>query len=115
VISSWKQYLARLRGSDPGGPSAERDAKGRLNKRRNASPQFNLREELFRDDRYGLTQIDGIDVTVAMTVVSKVGWDMSKWKTRTIFFWLKRLQTTNQWAKSLGKVARSTTTARPLS
>jgi hypothetical protein len=26
-----------------------------------------------------LTQIDGIDVMTAMTVVSEVGWDMSKW------------------------------------
>jgi hypothetical protein len=37
-----------------------------------------------------LTQIDGIDVTVAMTVVSEVGWDMSKWKTENHFVsWLK--------------------------
>ncbi|HEY4765081.1 MAG TPA: hypothetical protein VIH75_15505 [Candidatus Sulfotelmatobacter sp.] len=32
-----------------------------------------------------LTQIDGIDVTVAMTVVSEVGWDMSKWQTENHF------------------------------
>jgi hypothetical protein len=36
-----------------------------------------------------LTQIDGIDVMAATTVVSEVGWDMSKWKSgrpRTILF-----------------------------
>jgi len=37
-----------------------------------------------------LTQIDGIDVMAAMTVVSEVGWDMSKWKTENHFVsWLK--------------------------
>jgi transposase len=37
-----------------------------------------------------LTQIDGIDVMTAMTVVSEVGWDMSKWKTENHFVsWLK--------------------------
>jgi hypothetical protein len=37
-----------------------------------------------------LTQIDGIDVMAAMTVVSEVGLDMSKWKTENHFVsWLK--------------------------
>jgi transposase len=37
-----------------------------------------------------LTQIDGIDVMAAMTVISEVGWDMSKWKTENHFVsWLK--------------------------
>jgi Transposase IS116/IS110/IS902 family len=37
-----------------------------------------------------LTQIDGIDVMAAMTVVSEVGWDMSKWRTENHFVsWLK--------------------------
>ena len=32
----------------------------------------------------------GIDVTAAMTVISEVGWDMSKWKTENHFVsWLK--------------------------
>jgi transposase len=33
-----------------------------------------------------LTQIDGIDVMTVMTVISEVGWDMSKWKTENILF-----------------------------
>src|ERR1700751_3967408 len=37
-----------------------------------------------------LTQVDGIDVMAVMTVVSEVGWDMSKWKTENHFVcWLK--------------------------
>ena len=37
-----------------------------------------------------LTQIDGIDVTTAMTIISEVGWDMSKWKTENHFVsWLR--------------------------
>ena len=42
-------------------------------------------EELFRMTGTDLTQIDGIDVTAAMTVISEVGWDMSKWKTENHF------------------------------
>jgi transposase len=45
---------------------------------------------LFRLIGTDLTQIDGIDVMAAMTVVSEVGWDMSKWKTENHFVsWLK--------------------------
>jgi len=77
------------RGSDPGATLPERDAKGTAKKKK-GNPQFNLREELFRMTRYGPTQIDGIDVMTAMTVVSEVGWDMSKWKTENHFVsWLK--------------------------
>jgi transposase len=35
-----------------------------------------------------LTQIDGIDVTTAMTILSEAGWDMSKWKTEEQFCFL---------------------------
>lgn len=62
-----------------------------------------------------LTQIDGIDVMGAMTVVSEVGWDMSKWKTENHFVsWLK-LSPDNKISggKSLGKVACPPTTAPP--
>ena len=37
-----------------------------------------------------LTQIDGIDVMTAMTILSEAGWDMSKWKTEDHFVsWLR--------------------------
>src|SRR5262249_7994795 len=67
----------------------EETRKGRRKKKK-GNPQFNLREELFRMTGTDLTQIDGIDVVTAMTVVSEVGWDMSKWKTENHFVsWLK--------------------------
>ena len=63
--------------------------KGRR-KNKQGHPRFNLREELFRMTGTDLTQIDGIDVMAVMTVVSEVGWDMSKWKTENHFVcWLK--------------------------
>jgi transposase len=37
-----------------------------------------------------LSQIDGIDVTTAMTILSEAGWDMSKWETEDHFVsWLR--------------------------
>ena len=37
-----------------------------------------------------LTQVDGIDVTTTMTILSEAGWDMSKWPTESHFVsWLR--------------------------
>ena len=37
-----------------------------------------------------LTHMDGVDVMTAMTILSEVGWDMSKWKTEDHFVsWLR--------------------------
>ena len=85
-----EKYRARLEDRTQGATLPKETRKGRLNKKKKRNPQFNLREELFRMIGTDLTQIDGIDVTVAMTVVSEVGWDMSKWKTENHFVsWLK--------------------------
>jgi len=49
-----------------------------------------LREELFRLSGTDLTQIDGIDIMTATTVISEAGWDMDKWKTEDHFVsWLR--------------------------
>ena len=83
------QYLAQLEDRSQGATLPEETRKGRCKKKK-GHPQFNLREELFRMTGTDLTQIDGIDVMTAMTVVSEVGWDMSKWKTENHFVsWLK--------------------------
>src|SRR5262244_2333367 len=83
------QYLAQLEDRSQGATLPEETRKGRRKKKK-GNPQFNLREELFRMTGTDLTQIDGIDVVTAMTVVSEVGWDMSKWKTENHFVsWLK--------------------------
>jgi transposase len=83
------QYLARLEDRTQGATVPEETRKWRRNKKK-GYPQFNLRKELFRMTGTDLTQIDGIDVMAAMTVISEVGWDMSKWKTENHFVsWLK--------------------------
>ena len=82
------QYLGQLEDRSQGAPLPETRKRRRIKKKGN--PQFNLREELFRMTGTDLTQIDGIDVVAAMTVISEVGWDMSKWKTEDHFVsWLK--------------------------
>jgi transposase len=49
------------------------------------TPQFDLRGELHRISGVDLTRIDGIDVSVAQTVVSEVGVDMTRWATEAHF------------------------------
>jgi len=49
-----------------------------------------VREQLFRTTGTDLTQIEGIDVLTAMTVISEAGWDMSKWPSEDHFVsWLR--------------------------
>src|SRR6267143_411608 len=97
------QYLARLEDRTQGATLPEETRKGRRKKKK-GNPQFNLREELFRMTGVDLTQIDGIDVMTAMTVVSEVGWDMSKWKTENHFVsWLKLSPDKISGGKVIGK------------
>jgi transposase len=86
-----KQYLHQREDRSHGAPLPEEKRKERLKKRRNANkPQFDLREGLFCLSGTDLTQIDGIDVMTAMTVLSEAGWDMDKWKTEDHFVsWLR--------------------------
>jgi transposase len=49
------------------------------------SPQFDLREELYRISGADLTSIDGIDVVTAQVIISEIGLDMSRWKTEKNF------------------------------
>jgi transposase len=51
---------------------------------------FALRAELFRITGTDLTQVDGIDVVTAATILSEAGWDMSKWEDEDHFVsWLR--------------------------
>src|SRR6516225_2647618 len=43
------------------------------------APQFDLGRELYRISGVDLTRIDGIDVSVAQTLISEVGLDMTRW------------------------------------
>lgn len=49
------------------------------------APRFDLSSELQRVTGVDLTRIDGIDVMVSQTILSEVGWDMSRWKTEAHF------------------------------
>ena len=53
------------------------------------APAFDLRSELYRVTGTDLTQIDGIDVTTAQTVLAETGPDMTAWRTEKHFVsWL---------------------------
>jgi transposase len=84
------QCLAQLEDRSQGATLPKETRKNRLQKKKGNKPQFDLRAELFRMSGTDLTQIDGVDVMTAMTILSEVGWDMSKWKTENNFVsWLK--------------------------
>jgi len=86
-----QQYLQQLEDRSHGAGLPEEKRKERLRKKKKGNaPQFDLRAELFRMTGTDLTQIDGIDVTTTMTILSEAGWDMSKWKTEHHFVsWLR--------------------------
>lgn len=63
----------------------EHPLQSRKTKRYRYMPQFPLSNELLRISGVDLTQIDGIDVMTAQTLISEVGLDMSRWKTEAHF------------------------------
>jgi transposase len=86
-----EHYLGEQQDGSHGASLPEEKRKERLRKKKKGNaPQFDLRAELFRLTGTDLTQIDGIDVTTTMTILSETGWDMSKWKTEHHFVsWLR--------------------------
>src|SRR5690348_13750601 len=86
-----QQYLQQQEDRSHGTNLPEEKRKERLRKKKKGNaPQFDLRTELFRTTGTDLTQIDGIDVMTATTILSEAGWDMSKWKTEHHFVsWLR--------------------------
>jgi transposase len=85
-----KQYLQRREDRSQGASLPEEKRKTRLKKKNGNKPQFDLRGELFRMTGTDLTLIDSIDVMTATTILSEVGWDMSKWETEHHFVsWLR--------------------------
>jgi transposase len=79
------QYLAQMEDRSQGAALPEETRTGRRKKKKGNAPQFDLRAELFHMTGTDLTQIDGVDVMTAMTILSEVGWDMTKWKTENNF------------------------------
>jgi transposase len=85
-----QQYLQQRQDRSVGINLRQEKRKARLKKQRGNAPQFDLRAELFRMTGTDLTQIDGIDIMTAMTILSEAGSDMSKWKTEHHFVsWLR--------------------------
>src|SRR6202011_2292947 len=86
-----QQYLQQREDRSAGAKLPEEKRKERLRKKKKGNaPRFDLRAELFRLTGTDLTQIDGIDVMTATTILSETGWDMSKWKTEDHFVsWLR--------------------------
>jgi len=56
-------------------------AAGKRRSRARNAPKFDVREHLFKVCGVDLTRIDGIDVSTAMTVISEIGCDMSRFAT----------------------------------
>ena len=56
-------------------------AKGKKRSKSKNAPKFDVRDHLLKVCGVDLTRIDGIDVTTAMTVVSEIGPDMSRFPT----------------------------------
>ena len=85
------QYLQQREDRSHSAPLPEEKRKGRLRKtKKGNTPQFDMREGLFRMTGTDLTRIDGIDVMTATTVISETGYDMSKWQTDNHFVsWLR--------------------------
>jgi transposase len=86
-----QQYLQQREDRSHGADLPEEKRKERLRKKKKGNaPGFDLRLELFRMTGTDLTQIDSVDVTTATTILSEVGWDMTKWKSEDHFVsWLR--------------------------
>jgi transposase len=84
------QYLEQREDRSQRVPLPEEKRKGRRRQKKGNTPQFDLREGLFRMSGTDLTRIDGIDVMTATTLISEAGLDMSKWQTEDHFVsWLR--------------------------
>jgi transposase len=85
-----EQYLQHRPDRSAGASLPEETRKWRGRRKKSNTPQFGMREALFRMTGVDLTRIDGIDVTTATTVISEAGWDMSKWPDEHHFVsWLR--------------------------
>jgi len=74
---NWQEdllYLAQMDDRSQGADLPKEKRKTRLRKKKGNTPGFDLRQELFRITGKDLTQIDGVDVMTATTILSEVGW-----------------------------------------
>jgi len=84
-----EKYLQQREDRSHDAPLPAEKRKQRLKKTK-GKPQFDLRTGLFHLSGTDLTQIDGIDVMTASSILSEAGWDMSKWPDEDHFVsWLR--------------------------
>ena len=82
-----EQYLQQQRTGAKVPVCRRRSGRSRLKKKKGIRRGSACAQDLFRMAGADLSQIDGIDVMTATTILSEAGWDMSKWKTEdTILF-----------------------------
>ena len=79
-----QKHLAQFSENLPPAPS-QAEPRGKKAKPAKNAPRFDLNSELQRITGVDLTRIDGIDVMVAQTILSEVGFDMTRWKTEAHF------------------------------
>src|SRR5258708_37517114 len=75
-----EQYLQKMEDRSQGATLTEEKRKDRLQKKKGNQPQFELQQQLFRMTGTDLTQIDGIDVMTATTILSEAAGDLIKWE-----------------------------------
>ena len=83
-------------------------AKGKKRSKAKNAPKFDVRERLFKMCGVDLTRINGIDVSTAMTIISEVGTDMSRFPSDKHFAsWLGLCPGTNiSGGKRLGAASK---------
>ena len=86
-------------------------AKGKKRSKAKNAPKFDVREQLFKMCGVDLTRINGIDVSTAMTVISEVGTDMTRFASDKHFVsWLGLCPGTNiSGGKRLGAATKHST------
>jgi transposase len=85
-----EHYLQKRDDRTQGASLPKETRKGRLLRKKGNKPAFDMRAELFRITGTDLTQVDGMDVVTAATILSEAGWDMSKWEDEDHFVsWLR--------------------------
>ena len=67
------QYLGQMEDRSQGATLPTETRKGRRKKKKGNTPQFDLRQDLFRITGTDLTRIDGIDVMTGMTNSQRSG------------------------------------------
>ena len=100
-----ESHLEKRGNPGVGTPPASATKGARAKKPRGNSPAFDVRGQLYRMAQVDLTAIEGIEETTALTVLSEVGTDLSKWPTSGQFCsWLGLCPQVKQ---SAGKILSS--------